>query len=475
VVFGLKFRRRRRAWLVLSLLIAVVSASLWPLRGGAQGGCLRLRSGEDFVTHWTDFGLGQMPSLSARRPARFPAAMQALVDERAEPLREPFRGLTTEGTIRPGLFPLQVTGVSTAPITQAAVAFAGALSAEQRQRAVLPLDSDERRKWLNAHPFVFRHGVMLEELASDTRRLGLDLLRASLSARGFAQARDIMQLNGLLAEVTGMHDDYAEWLYFLSLFGEPGPDRPWAWQIDGHHLCVNCTVIGDQMVLTPVFMGSEPCHVFSGPLAGTMVFAAEERAGLSLIRSLGGEQASRAILQPSINPGDLPADLLDPLDGRIAAGAWRDNAVVPYAGVCAANLSGHQRHRLRALVATYAGWAREGHSGVKMSEVDRHLNETYFAWMGAVSDDGPFYYRVHSPVVLIEFDHQPGVAFDNPVPSPNHIHTIVRTPNGGDYGADLLRQHHERFDHTHGTHALRAAPPGHIRTGLDAPAAPEHR
>ena len=412
------------------------------------------------MTHWTDFGLGQMPSLSARRPAQFPAAMQALVDERAEPLREPFRGLTTEGVIRPGLFPLRVTGVSTAPITQAAVAFAGALSAEQRQRAVLPLDSDERRKWLNAHPFVFRHGVLLEELTPDTRRYGLDLVRASLSARGFAQARDIMRLNGLLAEVTGMRDDYGEWLYFLSLFGEPGPDRPWAWQLDGHHLCINCTVIGDQIVLTPAFMGSEPCHVFSGPLAGTVVFAAEERAGLGLIRSLNGEQAGRAIVHPSIDPGDLPADLQDPLDGRIAAGAWRDNAVVPYAGVCAADLSGDQRHRLRALMANYAGWARPGHSGVTMSEVDRHLDETYFAWMGAVSDDGPFYYRVHSPVLLIEFDHQPGVAFDNPVPSANHIHTIVRTPNGGDYGADLLRQHYQRFDHTDGTHTLRAAPPG---------------
>ena len=107
--------------------------------------------------------------------------------------------------------------------------------------------------------------------------------------------------------------------------------------------------------------------------------------------------------------------------------------------------------------------------------MDRHLDETYFAWMGAASDDGPFCYRVHSPVVLIEFDHQPGVAFDNPTPSRNHIHTMVRTPNGGDYGADLLRQHHERFDHTHGTHAPQAAAPGHIRTGSGAPAAPEHR
>jgi len=105
-------------------------------------------------------------------------------------------------------------------------------------------------------------------------------------------------------------------------------------------------------------------------------------------------------------------------------------------------------------VATDVGWAREGHCGVKMAEIDEHLDETYFAWMGATGDDGPFYYRVHSPVVLIEFDHHAGVAFDNPAPSPHHIHTVVRTPNGGDYGLDLLRQHHERFDHTNGTHAL---------------------
>ena len=26
--------------------------------------------------------------------------------------------------------------------------------------------------------------------------------------------------------------------------------------------------------------------------------------------------------------------------------------------------------------------------------------ETWFSWMGAASDDGPFYYRVRSPVVM---------------------------------------------------------------------------
>lgn len=44
-----------------------------------------------------------------------------------------------------------------------------------------------------------------------------------------------------------------------------------------------------------------------------------------------------------------------------------------------------------------------------------------------MSDDGPFCYRVHSPVVLIELDHQPGAVFDNPVPSP------ATMPNGPRY------------------------------------------
>ncbi len=45
-----------------------------------------------------------------------------------------------------------------------------------------------------------------------------------------------------------------------------------------------------------------------------------------------------------------------------------------------------------------------------MDEVEAHLDETYLAWMGSTGD-GPFYYRVHSPVILIEFDHHPGVVF----------------------------------------------------------------
>jgi hypothetical protein len=63
-----------------------------------------------------------------------------------------------------------------------------------------------------------------------------------------------------------------------------------------------------------------------------------------------------------------------------------------------------------------------------------------------------FYYRIHSPVILIEFDHQQPVALRHlmtpGVPNTAHIHTVVRTPNGNDYGKDLLRQHYQQHPHS---------------------------
>lgn len=407
------------------------------------------------MTHWTEFGFRNLPPMSARqRVAGPPPFLQSTIDTRTKELAEPLKGVRTGDGIRSGLYPLHATGVSTRPILDAALAFLDALDAGQRDRVGFPIDATEWRTWFNVHFNLFRHGVMLEDLPPATRERALDLMRATLSARGFEQARDIMRINGFVAELTKRPDEYGEWPYFVSIFGRPSADAPWGWQIDGHHLNLNCVIIGDQMIMTPTFMGSEPCSIDDGPMKGVRVFGAEQRAGLDMIRSLEAEQAAKAILFPSIDPDELPEDRRG-VDGHILAGALNDNARIDYEGVRGDDLSDAQRRLLVSLVGAYVGWSRDGHAGVKMQEVQAHLDETWFSWMGATGDDGPFYYRVHSPVVLIEFDHQPGVVFDNKVPSAHHVHTVVRTPNGGDYGADLLRQHHERYDHSHGHHQVR--------------------
>ena len=39
----------------------------------------------------------------------------------------------------------------------------------------------------------------------------------------------------------------------------------------------------------------------------------------------------------------------------------------------------------------------------------------------------------------LELDHHPGILLDNDEPEPFHVHTILRVPNGGDYGMALVR------------------------------------
>jgi hypothetical protein len=156
-----------------------------------------------------------------------------------------------------------------------------------------------------------------------------------------------------------------------------------------------------------------------------------------------------------LHPDEISPSLQNLFDGRMQAGAFHDNLVAPYQGVPSTEMTDGQRLLLQALMDTYVNWTGDGHADVRREEVVAHLDETWFSWYGGFLDESPFYYRVHSPVILIEFDHHPGVVFDNEVPSRHHVHTVVRTPNGGDYGADLLRQHYEQFDHHDGHHHAR--------------------
>lgn len=373
-----------------------------------------------------------LPPTSARKPFDWPPELERFRTAAREGLAEPFRGVTTDGVVVPGPFPLRRTNVSTAPLRAAAEAFLAALTPSQRTAARFALEDEAWRAWSNVHLYIVRHGVCFEELNEAQRERGLALLRESLSAQGFELARNVMRLNEVIGEITGQWEDYGEWLYWLSFFGTPSAAEPWGWQLDGHHLIVNCLVLGDQVVMTPTFMGSEPVVAESGRYAGTRVFALEEARGLALMRALTPQQRDRATVGTSV-----PRDVLTT--------AFRDNLQLPYAGIRYDELETEQQALLLAVVEAYVGRMRPGHAAVKLDEVRAHLGETHFAWIGGVGDDDVFYYCVHSPVLLIEFDHLPGVALDNDYPTRNHIHTVVRTPNGNDYGKDLLRQHYARF------------------------------
>ncbi len=365
-----------------------------------------------------------------------PQRLQELLAHGKEAVAAPFTGVTADGTPRPGLFPLHRIGISLAPVIAAADSFLAALSPSDRDIACFPIDSDEWRKWSNIHPYLMRHGVCLRDLGEAQRAAALALVRESLSASGFTTARNVMKLNEHIRELTGRPEEYGEWYYWLSVFGTPSAEQPWGWQIDGHHLIINCFVLGDQIVLTPSFMGSEPVFAASGQYAGTRVFQDEEAKGFALMHALSPAQQEAATISK-----DLPMEVF--------AAAYRDNLTLGYQGIRYDRLTPDQQHLLLELINVYVGRIRPGHAEIRLDEVKAHLHDTWFAWMGQCDAASPFYYRIHSPAILIEFDHQRGVALHNDEPSRNHIHTLVRTPNGNDYGKDLLRQHYEQHDHSH--------------------------
>jgi hypothetical protein len=347
---------------------------------------------------------------------------------------EPFKGISTDGTIIPGLFGIQKTGVSTQPIREAAEAFLGTLSSEQRAKTLFPVDTDQWRKWSNIHPTLMRHGTPLFEMNDTQRDHAFALARESLSREGFEEALNIMHLNETVLEMTGRLSEYGEDLYWLSIMGAPSATEPWGWQWDGHHLNINYFVLGDQVVVTPTFLGAEPVHAASGKYAGLRIFKDDEDRGLALIRALSQGQRAKTIIASETA-------------GENFITAFRDNLVLDNAGIRYDELSNPQHDLLLGLVAYHVGRIRSGHAGAKLEEVKRHLKDTYFCWMGGMEDDSVFYYRVQSPVIIVEFDHQRGIAFrEYTKPYRDHIHVIVRTPNGNDYGKDLLRQHYQ-FGH----------------------------
>jgi hypothetical protein len=354
-------------------------------------------------------------------------------------LAEPFKGITANGTVESGLFGIHSTGVSTASVRTAAERFLASLSQQQRDRTMFAVDDPEWRKWMNQH-FYVRQGVSFSEMNGGQRDAAFGLLEASLSARGLKLTRDIMRLNETLAELTDDHEFLGEWLYFITVMGKPSATEPWGFQLDGHHAIVNYFVLGDQVVMTPFFVGSEPVTATAGKYKGISVLQDEQNRGLDMLLALDQDRRAKAILNPNKTKNYNLTE------------AFKDNVVVDYAGAHAAEFSPQQRRQLIDLVDLYVSNMDDGHARVKMDEVKRHVDRTCFAWIGGSDTASVYYYRIHSPVILIEFDHQRPAnlarfAKDPSLPTRQHIHCVVRTPNGNDYGKDLLRQHYQ--SHTH--------------------------
>ncbi len=365
---------------------------------------------------------------------------------------EEFVGVTIDGTPIEGLFPIAATGIDRTPVVEAATAFLDSLTEEQRAATLFAVDDDEWRKWSNVDGYQ-RQGTSFREMDAAAVAAGYNLLQVALSAAGYEKVDTTIKLNHTEGELMNNFESFDEDLYWFTIMGDPSLTEPWGWQLDGHHLVVNYFLLGDQLVMTLLFMGAEPTVAPEGTdYAGLSVLITEQDKGLAMVNALDSNQQASAIIDPNKTAENLQA------------GANSDNVVIPYAGINAADLTADQQSQLLDLVREWVNTMPDQDADLKMAEIEAHLDETWFAWIGATGEDAVFYYRIQSPVILIEFDHQPpgplGRSSDYyqgaTGPQRAHIHSIIRTPNGNDYGKDLLAEHYATSDH-HTTDATPAA------------------
>lgn len=306
---------------------------------------------------------------------------------------------------------------------KAAGEFRASLDAAQLKQSTYPLTDAERENW-NFVPLP-RQGLPFKRMTPDQQALGLAFLRSGLSAAGTAKAQAIMQLELFLKEAEkdtkGRRDPTQ---YFITFFGEPSAARSWGWRFEGHHLSFNFTVVdGKHVFFTPSFMGTNPAEVRSGPRRGERVLGEEEDAGFAFVESLNPEQRAAAIIAA------------DPLKEIVTTNKKRVDPLSP-AGIPATRLTPPQRTRLEALVKLYLSrWRPELAEETFAKIAAAGLDKLTFAWAGPIDRSKGRYYRIQGPTFLIEFDN-----FQNNF---NHVHTVVRDFKG-DFGHDLLAEHHAR-------------------------------
>src|SRR5947209_13803531 len=277
----------------------------------------------------------------------------------------------------------------------AAQTFLGSLTAEQKAETVYPFDSPERIKWhfvpLESGGKPTRIGLRLEKMTPDQKKAALALLRAGTSQHGDVTATTIMSLEAILRaqEKTGKLTRNPEW-YFFTVFGTPSKTGHWGWRVEGHHLSLNLTLEGTQVVsATPNFYGANPAEIKSGPKKGVRVLEPTEQLAFELFKSLDEGQRQTAHRDtPFPEPKHYSAE----------------SGVGEPVGLPGAKMTEAQKKTLAKLLKAYTDRMPPyvGAHELKRA-MTPGLDKIHFAFTGAAEQGKGHTYRVQGPTFVIEF------------------------------------------------------------------------
>jgi len=303
--------------------------------------------------------------------------------------------------------------------------FLSTLSPELKSRAQYPFDDAERFNW-NFVP-IKRNGLTYYDFSDKQHDAATVLLKSSLSEQGYQKAMAIVNLENILKVVEKQAPDsrYRDPLnYHFTFMGEPAEGKPWAWRFEGHHVALNFTFIGSEIVSsTPSFFGSNPGIVKDGESKGLEVLKEETKLGFELINSLTANQRATAIFSEK-----APAEII--------SGNKRKAVPLTPDGISFKELSKEQQTLFLKLLDVYVKNYAFGFSKKLMDKIkSAGIDNLHFAWAGSLTPGVANYYRIQGPMLLIEYDNTQNNA--------NHVHTTVRDLKD-DFAEDILREHYAK-------------------------------
>jgi hypothetical protein len=301
-------------------------------------------------------------------------------------------------------------------------AFLGSLSEEQQQTATVPYDSEQRVDW-HFIPKKTRKGLRIGELNTAQRTAALRLLRAALSEAGYDKASKIMLMEAVIRALEGKDRNWERdpLKYFVTIFGTPSDQEPWALSWEGHHLSLNFSIRDGKVVdSTPQFWGANPGTVMDEvdePLLGkgTRLLRDEEELAFQIVTSLDAEQQKQAIIA-----AEAPKEIRFAGEAQVKVGEPE--------GIAASELSAENMKRLQQLVHTYTNAVPESLAAQRRNQIETDgWPDVHFAWAGATKPGIGHYYRIRGKRFLIEFVNTQADAAGNPA---NHIHCVWRDVSG---------------------------------------------
>ena len=286
-----------------------------------------------------------------------------------------------------------------------AAEFLNSLESDLHKKVIRDFEDERRTTW-DRIPMK-REGLKMTDLTKAQKRLLHELIKSCMSREGYLLVTAIMFNEDVQKK---FEPELGKNEYWIEIFGIPRSSKYWGWQLEGHHLSLNFTFDGENMISnTPFLIGGNPQIIDSDDERnGLTIIYEEELLASELVATFFDLQKEKGYAE-----GGQPNNMY----GEI----YRDSIYTPFEGLQKQEMNAQQQVFLESLLQSYADYFT--------FDTFTHLAEkrnTSFYFIGTPTFDGKHYYGIKNESVLIECENYR-----------NHTHHLIRTEN--DFGLRQLQ------------------------------------